>query len=578
VATAIGLAKDVQGDFSGGSFPTYPRDEIPESALEDALNCLIDDNGLPYLRRGSSYATDAAAFTPGQYLFDGNLAGTPQVVVIGGSRFIRIDPTDGHTPVTITSASGVDAILGRKAAQLRGVLFLPGGFGYAGVSATPPALTPATSITLTQGSTTVTGVGTTWSGGAGARGLIVSDATGRMVVVASVTDGTHLELTEPWLDPTVTITAFDVDFVVPLLRSTPVSMDGFNVFGAVGDRLLSARGEGTSAAALATPPNRIYMSDRTKPLTVQRTNYWDLPQGVRVVGIEAYRDTAVVLTSHGIWAIYNVALDLTDVAGNPQQRLEQVTRDLIVWSWAGVVNYESGFIVPCIDGIYTFNPTTGAQEIGKPIKPLYLSYIKAGYIAGHAQFINGHYVLPIIDTFGAAQDLLTCRLSPTRSGVGGQWTRQAAPMRFSSMAVRSAAGSTATLRGLVPATARAVNCSWWDPPSASVIVDYDSTNPQATITTREFRLNSVKNFLAYVKARYELAGTGVSLSAAAGVDGAGTTALTGTGAAGTVANPKVWQVGKRGYGIRLVLTTAGQVSKFTLHSLEAFLRPSGRST
>jgi hypothetical protein len=55
VATAIGLTKDVQGDFSGGSFPSYLRDEIPESALEDALNCLIDDNGLPYLRGGSSF-------------------------------------------------------------------------------------------------------------------------------------------------------------------------------------------------------------------------------------------------------------------------------------------------------------------------------------------------------------------------------------------------------------------------------------------------------------------------------------------------------------------------------------------
>jgi hypothetical protein len=587
VATAIGLTKDVQGDFSGGSFPTFPRDEIPESALEDALNCLIDDNGLPYLRGGSSFvsvAIPAALGTGGRWIYDGYFAPGQRTFII-----TDVSGTAGlYCPAISTTSVALAPefvrITGRKAAQLGNVLYLPGGFVYGGEVGLVGVAISGGTITLTQGSTTVLGAGTTWtdpSGFAPGRLLFV-DSLGAELVIASLTDGTHLELAEPWTDAT----AAGLSYSTTNLSSWPAlsgaqyqSLNGFYVFGAVGDRLLAASDGGTPATpAVKVPQNRVYMSDRRKPRSVLNTNYWDLPRGVTVVGIEAYRDTAIILASQGIWAIYNVSLDLTDAAGNPQQRFEQITRDLIPWYWSGVANYGGGLIIPCLDGIYSFNPTTGSQEIGKPIKPLYLSYVNAGHIPGHAQFVNGHYVLPITDSSGAPVDLLTCRLSPTRQGIGGQWTRQASPMRFTSTSVKSVAGGLSELHGLYPSTARSVKCAWWDLPSGTPITDYDATNPQATITTREFRLNSVKNFLSYVKARYELAGTGVSLSAAAGVDGAGTTALTGTGAAGTIANPKVWQVGKRGYGIRLVLTTAGQVSKFALHSLEAFLRPSGRST
>jgi hypothetical protein len=585
VATAIGLTKDVQGDFSGGSFPSYLRDEIPESALEDALNCLIDDNGLPYLRGGSSFLSSAiasASGSGGRWIYDGYLAPGQMTLILadaGGATGLWSAAAPSSTLILDTKLS---AIRGRKPAQIGGVLYFPSGIAFGGE--VPGGVGPAGgTITLTQGSTTVTGAGTAWTVNPAVVGrLLMVDSTGAQFVISSVTDGTHLELTEPWTEATVsglTYGTFTSRVFVPPTGAQYQSLDGFYIFGAVGDRLLSATGGSVlTTVAIRTPQNRIYMSDRRKPRVVQNVNYWDLPRGVAVVGIEAYRDTAIILASEGIWAIYNVSLDLTDVAGNPQQRLEQVTRDLIPWYWSGVASYGAGLIIPCLDGIYSFNPTTGSQEIGKPIKPLYLSYVSAGHIPGHAQFANGHYVLPIIDSSGVPVDLLTCRLSPTRQGIGGQWTRQASPMRFTSTSVKSVAGGLSELHGLYPSTARSVKCAWWDLPSGTPITDYDATNPQATITTREFRLNSVKNFLSYVKARYELAGTGVSLSAAAGVDGAGTTALTGTGAAGTIANPKVWRVGKRGYGIRLVLTTAGQVSKFALHSLEAFLRPSGRST
>jgi hypothetical protein len=586
VATAIGLAKDVQGDFSAGSFPSFPRDEIPESGIEDALNCLVDDGGLPYLRGGSAFLTSAvtaATGTGGRWIYDGNFATGQRTIVltdVSGNTGLY----DTATPLlNVNVAASYAAIRGRKAAQLGSMIWLPGGIAYGGQPGGGWAIAGGT-IAFTQGSTTITGTGTTWTDPLGtAPGLIlVSAATGIQVVIASRTDGTHLEMTEPWTDASVSGLAYTVNniatFFTPPTGAQYQSLDGFYVLGAVGDRLLAAAGGSVTGAAAKVPQNRVYMSDRRRPRLVQNTNYWDLPRGATVVGIEAYRDTAVILASQGIWAIYNVSLDLTDAAGNPQQRLEQVTRDLIPWYWSGTASYGAGLIIPCVDGVYSFNPTTGPSEIGKPIKPLYLSYVQAGYIPGHAQFVNGHYVLPIMDGSGVPVDVLTCRLSPTRQGIAGQWTRQAAPMRFTSMSVKPITGGLSELHGLYPSTARSVKCAWWDPPTASPIVDYDASNPQPTITTREFRLNSVKNFLSYVKARYELAGTGVSLSAAAGVDGAGTTALTGTGAAGTIANPKVWQVGKRGYGIRLVLTTAGQVSKFALHSLEAFLRPSGRST
>jgi hypothetical protein len=56
--------------------------------------------------------------------------------------------------------------------------------------------------------------------------------------------------------------------------------------------------------------------------TFGAADLWKIPGGAVITGLASLRDSAVVFTDQGTWVISNMALNLTDTAGNVQQRLD----------------------------------------------------------------------------------------------------------------------------------------------------------------------------------------------------------------------------------------------------------------
>ena len=588
------LQKDVQTDFSAGAYPLFARDEIPPNAVEDAVNCLLSDDGLLYRRGGGVYKGNAPgpvigalAANPGHWLADVQLLAGPRTIAEAktsgfGTRAYVLDPSDDTSVVDMSPGSSYNAIgVGNKPAFFKNLLILPGQWIWGGwlIQASNPI--PATgTMALTNGSTTVVGTGTSFSTSVSAKGMILStpNTDPALAVVDHVTDATHLELSEPWDGATVSGIAAGGSALKGFFDPPPAGLQaltGMGVMATVGTRLFAALGQGPGTMLNPPPANRVFQTDRGRPRRAPSTNYWDLPPGATVLGIEGFRDTAVVFSSLGVYAIYNTAQELTDPAGNVQQRLEELSRDLILWSWAGVASYQGRLIVPALDGIYLFSPAAAPVKISEGIGALYRSYVDAGYAAGMAAVYRGEYTLPIIQQNGAWVDTLVCRLQPTRRGHAFGWTRFAGHGgAIAAAAVRSRSGQ-ASLLGLNVATARIETLNYRTP---TVATDADSSAHVATIVTREFRLmNGVKNFLARLRMRYELSGTGATVSAQQAADGAAPSAVSTTAPVGDLSTPKTWTMRKRGFGVRVVLSTAGSATGFILHSLEAFIRPSGRA-
>lgn len=595
---AQGMEKDIQTDFSAGAHPLYARDLIPLNGFEDGVNCLLTEDGLPTRRGGSTYkgsdpaaALGALAANPGRWMWDGYLAAgrrSVQIVMSSGGAppyLCALSPVDDTTVVLVQGAIGTASYL-YKPTLFKNVLVLPNGLYYAGYVDAGVGNVPSGvgSITLTNGSSTVVGAGTAWTAGARPAGLFIEGADPlRRPIIKSVTDGTHLELAEPWDGATVTkiAGAWSLVAITTLTQPAPAgyALPLGVVAATVGTKLFSAAVT-TAVAGGALPPNRIYQSPRGQPWQFKKDDYWDLPDGTEVGGIEALSDTAIVFSNRGVYAIYNTARDLTDALGNVQQRLEAVDGDLMLWSAPGVAAASGRLVVPAVDDIYLWHPASGRQKITGGIGPLYRNYIESGYRAGHAIVYRNHYLLPILSPASAWVDTLKCRLEPTRRGHAYGWTRaREYGGQIAAFAVRTTAGSESLL-GIQNTSGRVLNLEYFDQDSPT---DADGTEFTTTVTTREFRVtNGVKNFLQRLRVRYSLldgGGTPPTMTAKAGVDGHPLTALTlptTSAPDAAIDQPATWLARKRGYGVRFELTVLGSAGAFLLHSVESWIRSSGR--
>jgi hypothetical protein len=109
-----------------------------------------------------------------------------------------------------------------------------------------------------------------------------------------------------------------------------------------------------------------------------------------------------------MYVIQNMAYDLTDDAGNPQQRLDLVNRALVLLGDLGISAFRGA-------GVYLVSRDGWAQVISEPIRPMYREYVLAGLIPGGATVHRGHYCQPFLvpdDTGGEHiwYDTLVCRL------------------------------------------------------------------------------------------------------------------------------------------------------------------------
>jgi hypothetical protein len=185
-----------------------------------------------------------------------------------------------------------------------------------------------------------------------------------------------------------------------------------------------------------------------------------------------------------------MALELTDAAGNPQQRLEQTSQDIVLWGNAGVETWQGAVVVPALDGVWL------VSALGQPLALLsrsitaqYRAYVKAGYQPGQAEVWRSHYVLPIVDGSNVVQDELVCRLDRPQEARGGTvypWTfMDDTGGRLYAFAARSSSRPPRLLAVSSKADARVVNADTWWNPDAAHKNDHDGTTHHVDVIGRD---------------------------------------------------------------------------------------------
>jgi hypothetical protein len=379
-------------------------------------------------------------------------------------------------------------------------------------------------------------------------------------------------------------------------------------YASVGKRLLAAGG--------AAGADTVAFSDINTPGTFGGTSTHRIPGGITIIGLEGLRDSAAVFTTDGIWLISGLLLNLTDAAGNVQHRVDQYSRDIVLWGNAGIAAWEGGLIVPALDAVWQISLGVTSEapqpfaDVSDPIVALYQDYVRRGYRPGQATVYKSHYLLPIVSAAGVPQDLLVCKLNG-RDHRGRRifaWSRLAGTgAQVNGLAIHKPPGQAPQLIGSSAVIGRVLNLSYFEP-SGSVTTDADGSVPVWSEITRDFPSGSLNvNTITKIRLRYELVDPGgvnptiqayvISGKTASGgtewglfswgqADWSpiatetllpGSATLTGTGATDTLGLvPKTWLVRKQARYVRFKFQSADRAARLARKSLEVFVRSSGR--
>lgn len=382
-----------------------------------------------------------------------------------------------------------------------------------------------------------------------------------------------------------------------------------NFYTVVANRLIAASGRKINFSQIPKKPG--------DAPTFAETDYHELPEGVEIIGLEAGREQCVIFTTGGVWVIGNMALNLTDAAGNVQQRLDHYSGELILWSDAGIAAWEGSLIVPAIDAVWLVKRGVTSEQIGSfqrisdPIRDLYQQYIRMGFTLGVGCVFNNHYLLPIVGA-GIVQDLLVCRLDvPTQRGaVAGAWSHfRGFGAGCSALAARLSPSASTREPELLGATydasARVLTCSYFNP-SVLTAKDADGSVPEWALETRSFATgNLVPNLVSRLRVRYQMLKEESGAAPTINAEIAGASHVSG----GIIWGLFVWGVGKWGFGaasgsyeplngeapedpegahpfvwnvikkrrfIRFRLTCKAATGQLVLKAIEIFIRQQGR--
>ena len=257
---------------------------------------------------------------------------------------------------------------------------------------------------------------------------------------------------------------------------------------------------------LAAVDDKVMFSGIGTPTVFNDTDFHQLPGGVKVLGIEGLRDSAAVFTTDGIWMISNLAMDLTDDAGNVQQRLDQYSRDIVLWGNAGIAAWQGGLIVPATDAVWqlSLGVTSEAPQpfarLSQPIDSLYQDYVNRGYQPGLATVYRSHYILPILSG-NSVVDTLVCKLSlPSRP-----WSRmQGSSARCAALAQHRQDGTPAPQLIGGSSLGRILNLHWFEP-GALTALEADASLFDWDMLLRSYATGSLNmNTVTKLRAGYQL--------------------------------------------------------------------------
>jgi hypothetical protein len=574
-----------QADFGAG---IYRGREAPPNAAFDLLNCLIDDEGQPRRRGGSAFLSTSNA--------GATLVGLADLILTPGIRTLLWGAADGQfwalddagAPVSIiTGVSGVEQTAMQPRALSRVATVGPWAFLRGGTAEPPAGLTHQVTvyagsrkgsnyttgtIAVTAGSRIVTGTGTAWLANADAGMILdVTDFGAFAGVVASVNSNTQLTLKDPY----PSITDASSNYVLrPVARIVPLAPTGIAIaaVASAAQRLLVAIGHRMYFSNPGFPPPLPFTEDMNGNVI----DFHELPVSAQAIGLEGVGDSALMFTTAGVWAISNLAYDPLDDAGNDQHTVRQIN-ELVLWGDPGIAKWRGAVVAPCVDDVWLLPPDDAPIPIGEGIKPLYLSYVKAGYAPGMASVHRGTYFLPIVS--GTTWiDTLVCRLDRD----GFPWVRWSG--HGAGIAYAQRIGATTRSPKLFSVASQRVTdlTDAWSP-SAANASDADGTTHAIDIITRDLSTpgRGKGSVSRRVRVRYEAVAAATpafTMSYARGPEDAAFTSLGSAirgGAASDGLDESVWPVGKQAPAIRFRLQSSSALSSFTLRSIAAEYTPVG---
>lgn len=475
------LGTSTQEDFSAGEQRDVSPHLIDPRGVYGLTNYLLNDDGSAYGRGGSALVSNAPLGAHGRWVWNGFLQPGRRTLVAASNRFGVLN-ADGKT---ITDLGGAGLRLPKPAVAVQDILFIGGGTMYGGSRMVADYLTGT--VTVTNGSTTVTGAGTAFLANVDV-GMLFRVGEGRVYVVAAVNSDTQLALRDAYEGGTAGGQTFTLRRLESANGAPYLSSD---IYTQAAQRLIVCNG------------NSIDFSESKKPFLYAATiataggnvvvaNHHEIEEGAQIIAAASLGvDKVLIFATTGVTTISNLAASIVDANGNGQHRIDKISADIVAWGGAGIAGYRNALVVPALDDVYLMDGVSQPVPLSHSIDPIYQNYVLEGYVPGEAWVYRDHYFLPILDSGGDPIDLFVCRLDRPFSSRGRTfypWGR----INGAGAAVAGAAVLPSSTPGEAPKVLAAANdgnvidLAPYFTPGMSNQVDHDGSAFTKTLITRDF--------------------------------------------------------------------------------------------
>jgi len=482
-----------QDDFSSGMIRDVSPPLIPANGAYTIRNGLLAEDGAIFERGGTEAVTDAAFGSRLTFLWDGTFEAGERTLIANPDDF-GVIAQDGHSVVNL----GSDGLPGpRVCALLEGMLFIGGGYIYAGARKAGPYATGTVSVT--QGDPVVNGVGVTWNTLV-EPGMLFQIGNERVYVVKSIDSATKITLSDPYEGSSGTGKPYTLTGIYKITSADPY--EAANFYAVVQNRLVWGVGNEVRFSAIRAPHSRRPTED-----------FHRLPEGAQVISTTEVGPNAVVFSTFGIWVIEGMGFDIADDQGNPQHRVSRLSPE-ILFGGPGVAKWDQIAVVPFEDGVHLVDGISTPQKISDNIDPLYLHYTQQGFQPGTAEVFRNHYFLPILNALGEVDRVLILRLDrqafDKRRRVTFPWSyfdSSGGTLTAFATSLTGPADSPRLLATEGFAHSRVVDLTNVFIPAQSNALDADGSHWTFDIVTRDYTLNSLSEArLRRVRLHYEMQG------------------------------------------------------------------------
>lgn len=577
-----------QSDFSLGMFAVEAQEAIPAGGVELLENMLIEDSG-GLRRRGGCVAVtsaDAALVDTPLTMWDGVLAGG-RTTVFGGPDGLWWN--NAGVPAIAATQLGagpftIEMLTPTRPVGIAGMVLFPFNFPSGanvfaafGGSRSSVASYSVGSVTMTAGSRSVTGAGTSWLANA-APGMIfaISPATS-YGVVESVQSNTALTLVEPWDGAAGVGLNYSVHRCLSVGGPAALDVSKASQLAVVAGRLVIGAGRDVFFSSGPDPA-----TGGLRPFQWPVNNRHKLPEGAEVTALAHLRDRLFVFSTAGVYVISGLAQEIVAPDGTAQHRVDLVSRDVVALkNGAGITTWRDALVVPATDDVYLIDGLSAPMPVSGSARKAYRAWIEAGGYPGGATIFRGHHVMPMLTTGAVPSEVWLFRLDRPAEvrGLGvvfpwSKWKDQAGELgavvtQQGAAPLLLGAGQDATPRARLLDLAACFDDETED--------DQDGADVVGRITFRSLAGAGLRSMWRTLRLRYEAVGWvgGDPVTFTAAADGGAAQSVAGSFAAQAAQAWRAFSITRMGEFLRVVLTVGGG-SRFVVREVEAEFEEPGR--